>query len=260
MTHVKLHPLRKRLRDLVRMNRRVYAFWRVIKYGPFMGFRAQTARRDLLRQGHENDWLTLYLGSGGRRQDRMINLDITDETGPDVVGDGYHLPFADSRFDAIFCEYVIEHVGDPEAFIKAASRVLKPNGLWYFEVPFMQPIHAEGVDFTRWTKRGFAQALERCGLQVIRSGVHTGAAYATFWMIKETLALGLTGGVKPFYPMFRYALAWLLSPLLLGDLLMLRLEGAEQVASGYYFVAATPASSQASLESAATETIEAALA
>jgi SAM-dependent methyltransferase len=202
-----------------------------------MGLRWNAPRRQLLERSQREQWRNLYLGSGGRRQDRMINLDITPVTGPDVVGDGYCLPFADGTFDAIFCEYVIEHVDDPEAFIKAASSALKTGGSWYFEAPFLQPIHADGVDFTRWTKRGFAAALARCDLEVVQSGIHTGPAYALFWTIKDTAALTLSGGYQPIYLVTRYILAWLLWPLMLADFLLLRLPAAEQLASGYYFIA-----------------------
>lgn len=251
MTQAPRHSrLRLALRRLVRKNANVYLCFRVLKYAPFMGLRAQGARRALREQGRRENWLNLYLGSGGRPQDRMINLDITPETGPDVVGDGYQLPFPNGLFDAIFCEYVIEHVDNPEAFIKAASSVLKPDGRWYFEVPFMQPIHADGVDFTRWTKVGFDRLLERCGLQAIKSGVHTGPGFAAFWMIKDTLALGLSGGFGPAYKILRYILAWILCPLLLVDILLLWLSRSEDLASGYYFVAVRKSGEAARPESA----------
>jgi SAM-dependent methyltransferase len=235
--------MRRRLRDWLRSRRRLYAVFRVVKYAPFAGFGAHGARRRLLARGVRDHWNILYLGSGGRRQIGMINLDITAETGPDVVGDGYRLPFADGTFDAIVCEYVIEHVADPEAFLAAAGRALKPGGYWYLHVPFLQPVHADGVDYQRWTRRGFAATAQRLGLEVVESGVHAGPGFALFWILKETLALTLSIGWRPGFVVLRYLLAWILTPILLLDLLLLHLPMAEESAGGFYVVARRGASS-----------------
>ena len=101
--------------------------------------------------------------SCGRRDARMINLDVTLVTGPDVVGDGYRLPFREGTFDVIFCDYVIEHVPGAESILRAVRRALRPRGLFSLEVPFHQPVHGE-ADFPRWTQDGFVRAAERSGL------------------------------------------------------------------------------------------------
>lgn len=43
-------------------------------------------------------------------------------------GDAHHLPFADDRFDIVYCRYVLEHVGDPGQVLREMRRVLKPGG------------------------------------------------------------------------------------------------------------------------------------
>jgi len=49
-----------------------------------------------------------------------------------VVGDAYQLPFPDASFDSITCMDFLEHVNDPERVISEISRVLKPNGLFFY--------------------------------------------------------------------------------------------------------------------------------
>jgi len=48
-------------------------------------------------------------------------------------GFGETLPYADSSFDAIFCCDVLEHVQDLPKVISEISRVLKPNGIFFYD-------------------------------------------------------------------------------------------------------------------------------
>ena len=48
-----------------------------------------------------------------------------------VAGDGHVLPFASDTFDVVFSSNVLEHVADPERFIKESIRVTKPGGIVY---------------------------------------------------------------------------------------------------------------------------------
>jgi 2-polyprenyl-6-hydroxyphenyl methylase/3-demethylubiquinone-9 3-methyltransferase len=48
-------------------------------------------------------------------------------------GFGEHLPYADNSFDAVFCCDVLEHVQDLPEVISEISRVLKPNGIFFYD-------------------------------------------------------------------------------------------------------------------------------
>ena len=49
-----------------------------------------------------------------------------------VAGDAQRLPFADASFDLIFSNLMLQWVGNPDAAIAEARRVLKPEGLFSF--------------------------------------------------------------------------------------------------------------------------------
>lgn len=52
-----------------------------------------------------------------------------------VGGDAFHLPFPDAAFDAVFHQGVLEHFGNPAAFLAENFRVTAPGGLLVVDVP-----------------------------------------------------------------------------------------------------------------------------
>ncbi len=43
---------------------------------------------------------------------------------------------------------------EPERVVSEIARVLKPAGMVYSEIPFMQQVHEGAYDFTRFTDSG----------------------------------------------------------------------------------------------------------
>jgi SAM-dependent methyltransferase len=52
-----------------------------------------------------------------------------------VVGDSGSLPFADTSFDILTANMVVEHIAQPQALLGEVSRVLKPQGIFLFHTP-----------------------------------------------------------------------------------------------------------------------------
>jgi SAM-dependent methyltransferase len=71
---------------------------------------------------------------------KMQNLAYTtgDLVSPlaQVKMDIHQMPFEDNRFDALFCNHVLEHVQDDRQAVREICRVLKPNGWAILQVPF----------------------------------------------------------------------------------------------------------------------------
>ena len=80
------------------------------------------------------------------------------------IGVGEHLPYSANAFDAVVCVDVLEHVEDLDKVIAESARVLKPGGLFLFDIIVAEP----GASLTtrNWkagAERTFLTALPHCG-------------------------------------------------------------------------------------------------
>jgi len=87
-----------------------------------------------------------------------------DYGGLDVVGDLSRLPVKDASIDVILCTETLEHLTDPETFLKGAARALVPGGRLYLTAPLQFREHQTPHDYFRYTRFGLALLLDRAGL------------------------------------------------------------------------------------------------
>lgn len=87
----------------------------------------------------------------------------------DLLYDGARLPFGDSTFDSVVCSEVLEHIFDPERFLRELGRVLRPGGTVLLTVPFLWPEHEQPQDFGRYSSFGIRHLSLQCGFAVISS-------------------------------------------------------------------------------------------
>jgi len=108
---------------------------------------------------------------------RYAGLDITFDSEPDIlVKPGEPWNIESESFDAVICTQVLEHVSDPEQFLREIHRVLRPGGTLILTVPFVFPEH-ELYDYWRWSKMGICNLVNSSGFIVIdcKSEGHTGS-------------------------------------------------------------------------------------
>lgn len=104
---------------------------------------------------------------------------------PDVTWDGIVMPFDAERFDCAIGTEVLEHCPEPEVVLKETYRVLKPNGVFFFTVPFLWNLHEVPHDEYRYTPFSLERHLKNSWFKEIE-------IYATGgWHLAMAQMLGL---------------------------------------------------------------------
>lgn len=86
----------------------------------------------------------LNVGFGGRKIEiegyEVINLDIRNDVGADIVCDGKKLPFEQDTIDLIYCSHFLEHISRIELYelMQNWRMVLKPGGKLLIIVPDLE--------------------------------------------------------------------------------------------------------------------------
>ena len=89
-----------------------------------------------LSQQEQNNKTYLNIGSGNKKLDGFVNIDI--EAGADIVHDVTKgLPFAANSVDGVYSEHFIEHISQVQVvnFMRECRRVLKPGGTLRLATP-----------------------------------------------------------------------------------------------------------------------------
>jgi len=115
---------------------------------------------------------------------RIVSIDIYASAYTDIIADAHQLPFPDCSFDLIIATSVLEHLERPWLASEEIIRVLKPGGLVYSEVPFLQSIHEPSSDFYRFTLQAHKDLFNP--LSEVRSGISKGFFVLALWFFRDT--------------------------------------------------------------------------
>jgi SAM-dependent methyltransferase len=86
---------------------------------------------------------TLHIGAGRKKIVGAVTLDINPRHNPNVVWDlnDFPYPFADSEFDLVVCEHVIEHLREVISVMEELHRVTAPGGRVIVRVPHFSSLN-----------------------------------------------------------------------------------------------------------------------
>lgn len=162
----------------------------------------------------------------------FAEMDISYGPRTNLIGDGHDLPFADSTFDAVIVQAVLEHVVDPARVVQEIHRVLTKTGIVYADTPFMQQVHGGPYDFVRFTPLGHRRLFRQ--FTEIELGLTCGPAMALshsiqYFLLSFVKRKNTRIAIKLFC---RFTLFWLKYL----DYLLARAPGALDAASSSYFM------------------------
>lgn len=86
---------------------------------------------------------------------------------PNVYWDGITMPFKKNSFDCAMATEVFEHCPDPALTMTEICKVLKPDGVLFFTVPFLWPLHEIPHDEFRYTPFSLKRLLQQSGFSDI---------------------------------------------------------------------------------------------
>ncbi|MDO8336401.1 MAG: class I SAM-dependent methyltransferase [Candidatus Saccharibacteria bacterium] len=138
--------------------------------------------------------------------------------------DGGEFPFTDDYFDSAIATEVLEHVFNPEEFLREVHRILKRGGVLLLTCPLLWAEHQKPHDYARYTSFGIVHILEKHGFEIILQKKTVNGVAALFQMFAAYIRTKIT--VRNYYVrIFMYTL--LISPWTLLGILFLKLPHAE---------------------------------
>lgn len=177
----------------------------------------------------------LNLGSGPKLlAENITNVDALPFPGVTVVAPAQALPFRASSVDGVICECLLEHVPDPVRVVAEMERVIKPGGIAYVSIPFMDAYHSNPDDYYRWTISGLREMMRAFEPVELRIGFGPTSSFISAFA--NWLGVLLSFGSKTLYQLLTLGFMVLLSPLKLLDYALKYLPYASNSALGFYFI------------------------
>lgn len=127
---------------------------------------------------------------------------------PDFTWNGKVMSFENECFDCAFGTEVLEHCPEPEIILKEVFRVLKPNGIFFFTVPFLWNLHEVPHDEYRYTPFSLERHLKNSGFSNIEIKATGG------WHASMAQMLGLWVRRSPMPKNKRKLLSLILKPII----------------------------------------------
>lgn len=184
------------------------------------------------------DAIIIDIGSqSAKLRDDVINFDLTPFQNVNLVGNALRIPIADNAVDGVINTGVLEHVEDIEQVLREIYRILKPGGILYIEIPFMQGFHPDPTDFQRLTYQGLQRALKDFLIEEME--VSSGPYSNLSWAIRETIAAA--SATERGFTWLWIIGGWLTFWIKYLDRFVVGKRFAHRVASSYYVIATKPA-------------------
>jgi len=108
-----------------------------------------------------NEKITKYIGMD-------INYNQYHQiTKPDMIWNGKKITLEDEKVDTVIATELLEHLSNAETVLGEINRVLSREGILFFTVPFVWPLHETPYDEYRYTPYSLKRILKKAGFREI---------------------------------------------------------------------------------------------
>ena len=110
--------------------------------------------------------------NANKNVEKYIGLDLQSSTIhdtdiADLHWDAKTIPLENETVDSAMATEVLEHSFNPDETLRKIFRVLKKDGVFFFTVPFIWPLHEVPYDAYRYTPFSLRILLEKAGFEQI---------------------------------------------------------------------------------------------
>jgi len=119
-----------------------------------------------------------------------------------VIGANGQIPTGDEVFDCVFSSQVLEHVVDPQVYLREAHRVLKQEGTLIVSTHGIWPYHPDPTDLWRWTIDGLQREIRRAGFEILMVRSVFGLESTALQLWQDATFERLPRFMRPLYTWF----------------------------------------------------------
>lgn len=123
---------------------------------------------------------------------RVLTLDLSRESGADLVGTAESTGLDDHSVDLLLCTQVLEHTTTPWRALEEFARIVRPGGGLVVSVPHVWFYHPHPGDYWRFTQEGLVSLCDRYGFDVLELHLQRGSVAAAAQIVNFML-YGLLG-------------------------------------------------------------------